>query len=88
MKTCGDESAFLGMEARVIRLEENAWFQERKLHELEEHALELGSRLDSLERQFESLRKAFLDFQNEALAAHTGEHAIANPPPPHWQQEK
>lgn len=74
------------LERKIIRLEENAWFQERKIGELEEHAKELRLRLDALNRQHEGLQLAFAHFQEELLTAR-GE-GMANPPPPHWGQQK
>lgn len=82
------EEFILDLERKVIRLEENSWFQERKILELEEHAKELRLQLDAVNRQMEIMQQAFLHLQDEFMAARSGTGGLINPPPPHWGQEK
>ena len=71
------------LEQRLTRLEENGWFQERKLAELSAYSEELRLQIDSLEKHCIQLRQAMTHLENELY----GLHQQADPLPPHWQEK-
>ena len=83
-----DYSNLHSFEQRLIRLEENAWFQERKLAALDDHTRELHQQLDALNRQCGALQKALLHLKEELAIARAGNPWQADPPPPHWGIDK
>lgn len=76
----------MSLEARVARLEESLWFQERHISGLDETALALDKRLALIERRLEQAREMIISVR-EALEARSAA-GPANEPPPHYQQGK
>lgn len=74
-------------EERLVRLEENGWFQERKLAELEAHARELRLQLSALEKQCENLRHSLGRLEDALWAGHSGSMAGTDSLPPHWREK-
>lgn len=63
-----DGKGLENLEARVIRLEENSWFQERKLGELEMLLQEFASQLAKVEKELENLGKHLTETRNEVFS--------------------
>ncbi len=72
------------LEERAARLEEESYFQNRRLEELSEVLLAQQKQLDSLEKTL-TLALKRLDELRDALAGTRSAEAPADLPPPHYQ---
>ena len=68
----------LDTEQRIQRLEEEQYFQEQLLQELNKVVIDQGTQIDKLKQDFQDLQKQFLAMQ-ELLAV-----KFENTPPPHY----
>ena len=73
------------LEARIIRLEESLWFQERKLEDLDQLVTELHAQQNALARQMEEMGKLIRQMR-DVLDAQSRHGQAAEPAPPHYQQ--
>lgn len=74
-----------GAQMRIIRLEENSCFQEKKLEELDLELREMQKQLRAITAKTESLQNALLQMR-DALYAQSGK--TPDPLPPHYQMDK
>lgn len=73
------------LEARIVRLEESFWFQERKLEDLDQLVRDLQTQQSLVLRQLEQTGKLVLQIRDVLdMQRHNGQEA--DPPPPHYQQ--
>ena len=73
------------LEARIARLEEGLWFQERKLEDLDKLVRDLQTQQNIILRQLEQTGKLILHIRD---VLDTQSHADRGPEPipPHYQQ--
>lgn len=81
-----NEVSLSDIEARLVRLEEGLWFQEKNLKELDGFVQELQKRQNSLARQIEQNRNLIINMR-DALEARGSGDPLAEIPP-HYQQKK
>lgn len=73
------------LEARLARLEENLFFQDRKLEELDKEIVEIRKERDIQARRLEQIQKMLLHLR-EVLDSQISHTHLPDPPPPHYQQ--
>lgn len=72
-------------EQRLIRLEENVFFQEEKLAALDQEMRQLRSQTDALVRHLQGVRESMAHLRELLEGGHRGGN-LADPPPPHYSQ--
>ncbi len=75
------------LEARIARLEENLWFQERKLEDLDNLLKDLQAEQNTILRQLELGRQMIMHMK-DVLDAQGHCDPRTEAPPPHYQQLK
>lgn len=74
------------MEERVARLEENAWFQDTHLKDLDDQLLAQQRQLDAFERELANLRAQIAKIRNLSQEIELqADSADADSLPPHYQ---
>lgn len=74
-----------GAQMRIIRLEENSCFQEKKLEELDQELREMQKQLRSITAKTEALQNAILQMREDFHAQYG---KTPDPLPPHYQIDK
>lgn len=72
------------LEMRIIRLEENVYFLEERLKELDNHMREQQDQLDAIEKNFQQLNHALQDIRT--LLSSSAAKIPAQPPPHYGPQ--
>lgn len=80
------EISLSDIEARLVRLEEGLWFQEKNLKELDGFVQELQKRQTSLSRQIEQNRSLIINMRDALESRSLGDPRAEVPP--HYQQKK
>lgn len=74
-----------GFQMRLVRLEENVFFQEKKMQELDEEMRAMQKQLQTLQAQIGQMRDSYMQIR-DFLSSRFSE--TPDPLPPHYQQDK